>query len=338
MEVPALKNQNKVVGKLLGLLKTLVIPVAVYVLFGLLSGGRMFNSRAILTVLRQAVQPSLICYALLLGLSIGMMNFGAGSFVTCAAIIGSGLSNLLGWGLPGLIFFAILISLACSAFMGFLYNWLRVPCMVLGLGLLLFFEALPRMIFPGGAVIQTKDAFLARQPWVFVVMIVMAVVFYVLYNKTAFGHNIRAIGSNQAVALAAGLNLDKIKFTNFLVGGLFLGVAAVLYISNQGKVQNVAALGSMTVMMDGFMGVFLGMLLARWADPSIAVFCGVLTMKILASGFVAVGLESTWKDVVTGFFMLIIMAVSANATVPAIIKANKAFAAEADAERLNTAS
>lgn len=151
-----MKHQNKLTGKLLGLAKTLVIPVAVYVLFGILSGGRMFNSRAILTVLRQAIQPSIICYALLLGMSIGMMNFGAGSFVICAAIIGNGLSNMLGWGLPGLVFFAILISLICSAIMGLLYNWLRVPCMVLSLGMMLVFESMPRVFFPGGAVIARK--------------------------------------------------------------------------------------------------------------------------------------------------------------------------------------
>lgn len=328
-----MKTQNKLARQVQGILKTMAIPVAVYVLFGILSGGRMFNSRALVTVLRQAIQPSVICYALLLGMSIGMMNFSAGAFVTCAAIIGNGVSNMLGWGLPGLIFFAILVSLACSAIMGLLYNWLRVPCMVLGLGLMLVFESLPRIFFPGGAVISPDDAFLARQPWCFVVMAFVMVLFYVIYNKTPYGHNIRAIGANQSVALAAGLDLDKIKFTNFMVGGFFLGIAAVLYMSAQGKVQNVGALGSMAVMMDGFMGVFLGMLLARWSDPSIAVFCGVLTMKILANGFVAVGLESTWKDVVTGMFMLVIMAISKNAALPAKMKADKAFAAEAIAEQ-----
>lgn len=328
-----MKNQNQFAGWAIGLLRTLVIPVAVYLLFGILSGGRMFNSRAITTVLRQSIQPTIICYALLLGMSIGMMNFSAGAFVTCAAIMGNGLSNLLGWGLPGLIFFAIVVSLTCSAIMGLLYNWLRVPCMVLSLGLMLFFESLPRFFFPGGAVISTQDAFLARQPWCFAVMAVVMVLFYVIYNKTSYGHNIRAIGSNQSVALAAGLDLDKIKFTNFIVGGFFLGIAAVLYMSAQGKVQNVSALGSMAVMMDGFMGVFLGMLLARWSDPSIAVFCGVLTMKILANGFVAVGLESTWKDVVTGLFMLVIMAISENAALPAKRKADRLFAAQANAER-----
>ena len=93
----------------------------------------------------------------------------------------------------------------------------------------------------------------------------------------------------------------------------------------------------MSVMMDGVLGVFLGMLLSRWSDPSIAVYCSVVTMKTLSSGFVACGLNATWKDVVTGMFMLVIMSVSANAALPGTIKANKAFAAEADREYRLTA-
>lgn len=318
--------------KLLGLLKTLLLPVAVYLLFGLLSGGRTFNERAVLTALRTAVQPSIICYALLLGMSTGVMNFSAGAVVCCGSIIGIGLSNMLGWGLPGFCVLAILIALACNTLFGLLYNWLRVPGMVLSLGMLLFFEALPRMFFPGGGKMAQADTFLSRSPACFYIMAIAVVLFYVLYNLTPFGHNLRAVGSNQSVALSAGLNLDKIKLLNSVVGGLFLGIAAILYMSSQGSLFCPSSMSSMMVMMDAFMGVFLGMLLSRWSDPSIAVFCGVLTMKIMSAGFIAVGLPQNWKDVVTGFFMLVVMAVSANATLPAKMKADRLFAEEAEKE------
>lgn len=328
---------SSVKKKLIGILKTLILPIAVYLFFGLLSGGRTFNIRAVMTALRTAVQPAIICYALLLGMSTGVMNFSAGAVVVCSAIIGSGLSNMLGLGLPGFCMFSILIGLACNTLFGLLYNCLRVPGMVLGLGMLMFYEALPRVFFPGGASMPQESAFLARSPYIFIVLVITMVVFYVLYNLTPFGHNLRAIGANQGVALAAGLDLDKIKLSNSIVGGLFLGVAGILHLSNQGKLFNVSAMGSMTVMMDSFMGVFLGMLLARWSDPSIAVYCGVLTMKVMSAGFIAVGLEQNWKDVVTGFFMLIVMAVSANALLPAKMKADKLFAAEAERERSKAA-
>lgn len=205
-------KQNKYVKALLNVLSALALPVAVFLIFTLLSGGRMANGRTILAILRQSVQPAVMCLGLMLGMQLGMMNFACGAIVLCAAICGQGISNILGWGLPGFFLFAMLISLGCSAIYGFLYNKLRVPCMVLGLGMMLVYEAVPRMFFPGGTFIKPADGFLARSPWCFLVLLVCILIFYVLYNKTAYGHNIRAIGANQAIAMSSGLNLDKIKF------------------------------------------------------------------------------------------------------------------------------
>lgn len=325
-------KQNKYVKALFNILSAIALPVAVFLIFTMLSGGRMANQRTIMAILRQSVQPAIICLGLMLGMQLGMMNFACGAIVLCSAICGQGISNILGWGLPGFFFFAMLISLGASAVYGLLYNKLRVPCMVLGLGMMLIFEAVPRMFFPGGTFIKPADAFLARQPWCFVVLAICIFIFYMMYNKTAYGHNIRAIGANQAIAMSSGLDLDKIKFQNFIVGGIFLGVAAVLYLSSSGSLDNVSALGSMAVMMDAFMGVFLGMLLGRWVDLSVAIYIGVVTMKIISNGFVAIGMSATWQDVVTGLFLLVVMAVSANASLPERMRADKAFAMQADAE------
>lgn len=325
-------KQNKIVKMLSNTLLAMALPVAVFLIFTVLSGGRMANQRAILAILRQSIQPTIVCLGLMLGMQLGMMNFASGAIVLCSSICGMGISNLLNLGLLGFIVCAMLVSLACSALFGFLYNKLRVPCMVLGLGMMLIYESVPRMFFPGGASIKAADGFLARQPWCFLVLTVCLVVFYILFNKTAYGHNLRAIGANQAIAVSSGLDLDKIKFQNFMVGGIFFGVAAVLHLSSNGSLDNVAALGSMPIMMDAFMGVFLGMLLGRWVDLSVAIYLGVVTMKVISNGFVAIGLSATWQDVVTGVFLLAVMAISANASLPEIMKANKLYAAEADAE------
>ena len=325
-------KQNRYVKLLVNTLLALALPVAVFLVFTLLSGGRMANQRTIMAILRQSIQPAIICLGLMLGMRLGMMNFACGAIVLCSAICGMGISNVLGLGLPGFIVFAMLVSLACSALYGFLYNKLRVPCMVLGLGMMLVYEALPRVFFSGGASIKAADGFLARSPYCFWVLLTCILVFYVLFNKTAYGHNLRAVGANQAIAIASGLDLDKIKFQNFIVGGIFLGVAAVLHLSSSGSLNNVAALGSMTVMMDAFMGVFLGMLLGRWIDLSVAIYLGVVTMKIISNGFVAIGMSATWQDVVTGVFLLAVMAVSANAALPERLRLDKLFAAQADAE------
>jgi ribose transport system permease protein len=183
---------------------------------------------------------------------------------------------------------------------------------VLTIGMVLIFESVPRIFFQSGVIIPRRDTFLAREPWCFVVLIIVFAAFYLIYNKTAFGHNLRALGSNSQVAGAAGLNVNRVTMYCFLVSGIFLGLAAVMYGSANGEVRNVTALGSMTIMMDAFMGVFLAFFLAQYCDLTIAVFLGTFTMRLLANGLVAMGTSATVRDITTGLFLFILLAMSAN--------------------------
>jgi ribose transport system permease protein len=304
--------KNKAVGFFISALKSLAIVIFVYIIFAVLTKGRTVNYRTILAVLRQSVVPTLICWALVLNMTLGIMNFAAGGVVLCALIIGGNLAKMMGLGLVGIIIFCVIFSIVLSGITGLFYNLMRVPALVLTIGMVLIFESLPRIFFRAGVTIPRRDTFLAQEPWCFIVLAVMGVLFYIIYNKTAFGHNLRALGSSPAVADSAGLNSDKIKLNCFLVCGIFLGVAAVVYGSVQGDIRNVTAMGSMTIMMDAFMGVFLAFFLAKYCDLTFAVVIGTITMKLITNGFVAMGTSSTIRDITTGFLLFILLAVSAN--------------------------
>jgi ribose transport system permease protein len=245
-------------------------------------------------------------------MTLGIMNFAAGGVVLCSLIIGGNLAKMMGLGLAGVIIFCIIFSIVLSGITGLLYNLMRVPALVLTIGIVLVFESLPRIFFRGGVTIPRRNTFLAQEPWCFIVLSVMGLIFYMVYNKTAFGHNLRALGSSPAIADNIGLNSDKIKFMCFMIGGLFLGVAAVLYLSNQGDVRNVTAMGSMVIMMDAFMGVFLAFFLAKYCNLTFAVVLGSITMKLINNGFVAMGTSATIRDITTGIFLFVLLAMSAN--------------------------
>jgi ribose/xylose/arabinose/galactoside ABC-type transport system permease subunit len=250
----------------------------------------------------------------------------------CAGIIGGNLARMSGTGAIGLVFFCMLISIALGIITGILYNKILVPAMILTIGTLLVWEAIPRLIFQEGVRIPTPMAAFAREPQVYVVFIIAFVLFFLLFNKTAFGHNIRAVGNNQAIAVKAGLNIDEIKLMSFVSGSVFLGIAAFMYISSAANVRNVTALGSMSLMMDGFMGMFMAMFIARYCNMSLAVVIGTFSMRMLTNGFVAMGFSSTARDVVQGFFLLALLTISANAGLFEKRKADKAYAMEANLE------
>ena len=312
---------------------SLLIPVGLWAVFVIaigihnhgFDGGLIYKQ--LITTIRQMVQPAIICYGLMLNMSLGMMNFSAGGQMLFAGIIGGTLAKMTGTGVVGLVFFCLLICVAEGAVNGLLYNAMRVPCIVLTIGMMLVWESFPKLLVPDGLNLSRNPAMqiLTRQPYCFVVLFVMAVIFYIVYNKTAFGHNMRALGSNQAIANSVGLNSDKIKFLSFLLGSVFLGIGAVLYVSNMGEVRNVATMGSMTIMMDGFMGMFLAMFIARYCNMTIAIPFGVFTMKMMTNGFVALGVTSTVRDIVQGFFLLVLLVIQANSGVFERRKADAAY-------------
>lgn len=323
-------NKRKALKLATDTFKALLLPILIFVVFAILTGGRSATSRMFLTTARQSVAPALICWGIMLNMTVGMINFSAGAAVIMSAIIGGNLALMTGTGILGLAFFTIIVGIVAGIFTGALYIKMRVPAMVLTIGLMLVFEALPRIIFTNGISIPGKMTTLALSPWCFIIVGVMLAIFYVLYNWTAFGHNLRAIGANQAISDSAGINSDKGKFLSFAISGLFLGVAALVYISANGEIRPAAAMSSMQVMMDAFMGMFLSMFISRYCNLAFAVPISVLTMRMITNGFVSLGMSATVRDITSGLILLILLTISANQGLFERIRANRTFAQEAN--------
>lgn len=294
--------------------KTLAFPLIVCLFFGIATQGRLFTQRSILVILRQSVMPAVVIMAMMPNLSLGMMDFSMGAVVTASAIIAGNLMNMTGTGVPGLIFFCIVISVILTSFTGFLNNKLKVPLLVIAMGLTLVYEALPSLLFPetNAAVIGIKFAKLAQVPYIFIVFAVAFVLYYVLTNKTAYGHNIRALGGNSELATRAGLNVANITQLSFTISGVFAGIAAAVYMSSQGQVVAPSAFGSMGTVMDAFLGLFLGMFLSRFCDATIGLTIAVITMTTLTNGMLTMGMDSTYRDIAKSIVLFLLLVFSGN--------------------------
>jgi ribose transport system permease protein len=61
--------------------------------------------------------------------------------------------------------------------------------------------------------------------WVFAAL---AAGFSVLLNRTRYGRYVRAVGSNQRVALYSAIDVDSVRLRTYLITGLVVGVSALL--------------------------------------------------------------------------------------------------------------
>lgn len=293
--------------------KSLLLPIIVYILFSIIGKGRFGGTRQMLTISRQSVMPILISLAIACNMTIGMWDFSAGGVVAVASIVGGGLAKLTGTGIPGMIIFCIIVAVILSTFTGLLYNFMKVPSIVLTIGLVLVYETIPFFVFDGGGVlISGKMTNLALSPYCFIVLAVMFTIFYIVFNYTPFGHNVRALGNGQLIARNAGLNPWKTKLISFIFGGLFLGMAAVMNLSTNGMVKPEGNMASVALVFDSMMGIFIGFFLSKYCNMAIGVTIGTFTMKMLNTGLISVGFSTTIREITTGLFLLIILGISSN--------------------------
>lgn len=325
---------SKVKDYALRIVKTLILPVCVYVFFVLITEkGRFGTGAQMVVIARQSVQPILMSWALAFNMSIGMWDFSAGAVVYVASIAGGNLALLTGTGLPGLILFTVLVAVAISTFTGVLYNVMKVPSLVLTVGLVLVYETLTYIINSGnGVLIQNEMTVLSRAPYCFIILGIMFVIIYTVYNYTSFGYDVRALGNGQLIARNAGLSPAKTKLKSFIFGGLFLGMSAVIFVSLKGKVISASNMETVTTIFDAMMGIFIGMFLSKYCNMPIGVAIGTFTMKMLSTGLVAVGLSTTVRDISQGAFLLIILIIANNQGLFEEIRAKKARAKEANAK------
>ena len=322
----------KVKNKIFNICKAFFLPVVVWLVFSLLTGGRFASWANLMSILRTSVVPLLLAMSMSFGMLMGIWNFASGAVVYACAIFSALFARSLGLGLFWVCVFSILIGIVLSAIMGGLYRLVRVPFLVLSLGLAMVIEALPGMfIADSSGKIKLADSFLGTAPWSYIILLIMFLIFAYINSYTTLGANVRAIGADIKIADSAGINIDRVKFITFIISGLFLGVAGIVHLSINVTVTGVVGFASAGMIFNGMMGIFIAFVLTKYISFNIAVIIGTITIRMLNSGLIACGFSSEIQGILTGVFLLIVVTYSANAGLMDRIKARNLVAEKANA-------
>lgn len=311
-------------------LMTIMLPLLFFVAFVAATGGRFLSSSILLAILRTSVYPCILCMAMSMNMTMGMWDFSIGAVVTVSAILGGNLALNLGWGIPGIVLFCVLIAVVLCTLSGLAYNLFKVPSLVLSIGLVMVYEGLPRLFVSGGLSIRRAMGVLSTAPYCFLILLVAFLLYFVIQTFTVHGKNMAVIGANQEVAYRSGVSLPKTKLLSFVLTGVFVGIASVIYVGNHTSIAVPSNLSSVSSIFDAMMGFFVASFLARYCGMPVGIIIGVITMRILNTGLVACGLSSSVNQILTGVFLLILLVISANQNLIADFKRRRSVAKAAN--------
>lgn len=305
-------------AKLSGLAKAFAIPVVLYFVLLVLIRERVGSWNSILTMLVLSVVPTITAYGVAFGFVSGIMDFSVGSRMILAGMCAALAGHFL--GLPGMLMAAIVSSLLLSLFVGGLYATLKIPSIVVSLGALMIFEIAGMKLSSAvgtassalatGQYIKTPAAltFLGAVPWNFIILLAAAVLFHFCYDRTRFASQAKMVGSDEIIARNIGLRPMKVKFVTFVVGGVFLGIAAMVSACYSSAVGYKTEMASLAMVFKPMMAVIIGMSLERFVRMSVGVFIGSLCISILFTGIIALGWPDSLQNVILGLFMLLVLA------------------------------
>jgi ribose transport system permease protein len=200
-----------------------------------------------------------MCFVIISGgidLSVGSMAalIAGGVIMSMNALSASGTSGglapvavvALGAG------FALLLGALFGLAHGLLITRGRIEPFIVTLGTLGIFRAVLTYLSNGGAITLDNTLADAYAPvyygallgvpvpvWAFVVV---ALTGALILNRTAYGRYVQAIGSNEQVARYAAVDVDRIKILTYVLLGVCVGIATLLYVPRLGSASPTTGL------------------------------------------------------------------------------------------------
>ena len=238
----------------------------------------------------------------------GNIDISVGSLIGVLATVSGTLAVdsvpiLLAWTIP------IALSIVVTTAMGLLVAYLRIPSIVVTLGMLSILKG-GLIVVTGGAWINgLPDGFALAQlkpmgvpmPIWFMASLTVAAALWM--HRSATGRAIYAVGGNAEAARLSGIDRERTIVKVFAIHGLFVGIAAILFATQLSVIQStVPANLELTIITAAVVG---GVSILGGTGTVVGATLAAILLAGIASSLIFVDLSPYWLRSVQGVLILL---------------------------------
>lgn len=252
---------------------------------------------------------------------MGSIDLSMEGTVSASAVIFA--FAFIAWGgtITSWAWIAIPVALMVGAAIGFVngvvHVKLKIPSFMASLSMGFVGTGLA-LLLTGGDRIRVEDEIfrmLLTERWLnFPIMCYVALMFLIIawfiQAKTTLGRNFYAIGGGEELAIASGLNVNKVRIMGFTLAGIFFSIGAVLAVGRIGIAETVTGNNFMFVSITAV--VVGGTALWGGIGGVWNTLVGVLMVNVINNGMVVIGLPNFAQDGVLGILVIIAVVLSTN--------------------------
>lgn len=297
-------------GKLKNLGIALILPIGMYLFFAVLTlamGNHLFCSmNGLRSIVLNGIVGSCIAYGIAVNFMGGRLDFSAGAIILLASIIGYQITYMVGGSAWMMLLICVVAGCVLSTIIGAIYVALRMPLVIISLGMVIIYEALSCMLFEGKgakAFSQANLSILGGMPQIFIVFAIVLVIFWVYTRYTVTSYQSRALARHQVNAVNIGIRENRNVVITYIVAGILLGLASAVYVSRN-LVEAASGLSSTGIMFNNFVPVQIGLYLAMYAGETIGICSAATAIAILNYGLACLGYDSPVQLIFIGIFLV----------------------------------
>jgi len=245
----------------------------------------------------------------------GGIDLSMGSVLVFSGVVASKVMESLGDGQGWGVAIAGIVAALASGLMwgllnGFLVAKAKVPAMIVTLGTFGAALGLSQVITGGIDLRASPDVLvdsvgfgsLIGVPSLVIIATTVVLIGIVMLNHTKFGLRTSAVGSNAEACRRVGINVDRQLIKVYAFAGLLAGLAGVLNLS---FFRSTTIAGHSLTNLDVIAGVVIGgTSLFGGFGTVFGTLIGLFIPATLRNGFVILGVEPYWQQVVVGAFLV----------------------------------
>lgn len=241
---PGRRIDLQVIGPILALIALLLIGMAL--------NSNFLSYANITNVLARSAFIGIIAVGMTFVITAGGLDLSVGSMAAFVAglmiLVMNLLTESMGVTLPVILIgiaLALLAGLVAGFINGILITRVGIEAFIVTLGTMGIYRSLITWLADGGTLslgFEMRELYrpvyyggIAGVSWPIIAFVVVAVLGEIVMRHTAFGRHCAAIGSNEKVARYSSISVLKVRLATYVLLGLLVGFAVVMYVPRLGS-------------------------------------------------------------------------------------------------------
>jgi len=258
----------------------------------------------LLNVAEQSAIVGVVAVGMTFVILTGGIDLSVGSLVALSGIV-FGLALRSGAPVLGATLLGLASGTLCGVANGAMVTLGRLPPFIATLGMMSVARGAALMLADGRPISGFPEAFrllatgkIFGVPVPAVLMIAAYAAAHLVLSRTVLGRYTYAIGGNEEAARLSGVNIRRIKITNYAISGFCSALTSLLLVARLNSAQPIAG---MSYELDAIAAVVIGgTSLLGGTGSIVGTLIGALIMAVLRNGLNLLGVSSYVQQIAIG--------------------------------------